>query len=434
MRPSAPEAGPGATPDGPATADQGTPPAGAARARARLRSLVDRPTLLIQLASIGSALFLVGLYSRHLTPDAYAAFVAVTAAQALTVALLASPASTSFVSQSAGEQGGRPAVGIGALLSSLAGIAPVGVVAHLVGLGGWGALCAGLSYVALLSADWSTSRLLGLGHFWTALAVTVVRLVVTVLAALVLLGALTEPQHPVVPYLALALGGVPTLLHVAAFLRIGHRDDGPPSFAPFAAINVGLWLVASLDRMVIGALTSSVAAATYGLTYGLVDRGYRAMSGSLVQRDLRKAFAGDSGLRPWGPSRLAGLTALAVVVSLGLSPAVRLISGGAYQPSVALCAAVTAAGTLSLAAAPALVACVATVPLRHIALTSGAVALLNAVLLLLLVTPFSALGAAAASVAAYLVWLLALTALFRRNSSRRSAHRADGVQDQLGLV
>jgi len=222
-------------------------------------------------------------------------------------------------------------------------IIAVGAVPIAAYLAGWDVVpvalvCGG----ALVLAEVTQGVILGHGQQRQYLRATVARSAVSVafLAGLVVL--------PKSMRLSAAVGVLGlSALSFAAFgikhLRIGRS----PAYARSSALsaigvaNLGLWLLATGDRVVLGIRSGGAAVAVYAATYGLIDRVIRSFVNGHAAEWLPQAFALQRPERRLkNLIRLRSFAALLLVCVVALAfasgPAISLLTGGRFAPSVSM--------------------------------------------------------------------------------------------------
>jgi O-antigen/teichoic acid export membrane protein len=210
-----------------------------------------------------------------------------------------------------------------------------------------------------------------------------------------------------VAYSAVGLAiGVIDYLYVREKSSVSNAGDVLPSFslraaAPFALANTIGAVYQRIDNYLVALLRGTAAAGIYGASYRFQDMNV-ILPGALGQLALSEAAGQDPRTRLSIAKRIAAQSALlalvpAIVISVFAQPLLVFLFGARFAvatPIVVVLMASTLPGAIGVALAPL---AAVTDPKRFAAATGGSL-ILNVVANLILIPPFSGLGAAVANV------------------------------------
>jgi O-antigen/teichoic acid export membrane protein len=179
-------------------------------------------------------------------------------------------------------------------------------------------------------------------------------------------------------------------------------------------VNLGLWVIASADRVILERLAIPVVVATYALTYGLLDKGFRSLANIMVTRFLGDAFS-TGNLRI--PRKFYGVTSAGAVVSVPLAVILSdLVSAGAYVLDWRITTILTMALLFMVWSTPGYLLLLRRGRFRTSVCVVLLLATINIVMNLLLAQQLGALGAAGSSLVSYLTWFIWTKLASRRHT------------------
>ncbi|MFF2344752.1 hypothetical protein [Pseudarthrobacter sp. NPDC058119] len=274
---------------------------------------------------------------------------------------------------------------------------------------------AGVCMISFIAAEASTSFEIGLGRFNRYLCLLALRALLP--PALLAVLFVSSTASFIGAMLCVLAGNLASLLLWPNRFS-GRLDRSKDSTGhSVGAINMGLWVIASADRLVLEPLVSPLNLASYALAYGLADRVYRSLSNAYIARTLGKAFAGTAG-----PTRLRfyGLT---FVLTILIVPAVQvgsnLLSGGRYDVSPLMTVAITLSGLFMVWAAPAYVKIMTSNDFTYTLVAVFVLATVNVIGNIAFSGAYGTISAAIISLLTYVAWFAWLTFYSRRDISTK---------------
>ena len=157
--------------------------------------------------------------------------------------------------------------------------------------------------------------------------------------------------------------------------------------------NLALWILASADRIILAPLLPLATVGLYGVTYGVLDRGFRALTNAFVGQWLPTAFRERGTVHnvKFFYLLVACCSLGAVVVGPTL---IGLLSDGKYHPSFFLVTSLVVGMSAYALASPLYVRTIGLGAGRQVAAVAGMCAALNIIINLLFV-PVGGLNVAA---------------------------------------
>lgn len=357
--------------------------------------------MLAQLVSTVSAVLVVVILSRLLSNEDYADYAVVTAIWSIGNAVAGSGIGTRLARMSA-----AGCKQITFKISELVLMLSVSTIAGLYVA--WlrtsyvEGLLAALCMLTFPLAEASISFEVGAERFQRYLFLLSLRVVVPIV--ILALAALTGPIQLIHAFISVAIGNICCLM--PWFRRWSAERYVGPSYASHfvGAINLGLWIIASADRIVLGNQVPPSQLAVYALTYGLLDRFYRALSNAFITRSLGPSYNGRRVVPHW-KYYVASLLIFATCI-----PATKwgteLVSDGRYSPDFLLVALISGAGLLMFWSAPHYVSLLATGRYKASLLVVSFIACANVCGNLALGEAFGVIAAASISLSSYFAWFL----------------------------
>ncbi|MFD6897742.1 lipopolysaccharide biosynthesis protein [Rhodococcus sp. NPDC060086] len=194
----------------------------------------------------------------------------------------------------------------------------------------------------------------------------------------------------------------------AAMMLWRHFSVQKPSVASLSSgltgsISLGMWVLASADKIILEQLVNPEELASYAMAYGLLDRVFRAIQNIYTSRNMADAFSGKLGKSSHWLS--LGILALALVMSPVAVVACGIISGGRYQPDLLLALVISLGLAIMTLSAPPYLKMMSTKKYAGPIIVIYGIASGNILGNILLAPKFGVLGAGLLTLAAYLTWL-----------------------------
>lgn len=367
--------------------------------------------MVAQLISALSAIVVVAILSQLLSSEDYAHYAVVTAIWAIGNAVVGTSTGTR-VARLAAEGSGK----IHFMLSELVVAAVVSVicaayVAWLTDSYFDGAIAAGCMLTFVL-AEASISFEIGAGRFRRYLLLLVIRVVTPLLV--LACAAVTGTLSLTLAFLSVLAGNVSSLL--PWYRRWSPRRYTGLSYSSHmvGALNLGLWVMASADRVLLEMLVEPSALAVYALTYGLLDKFSRSLSNAYIARSLGASFSAGNVI----PHRKYFVAILLVVTMIipATKWAAELVSGNRYSPDLLLVGLIAGAGLFMLWSAPFYVGLLASARYMGSLCAVAAIAGFNIVANLMFDGSHGIHAAAMISLISYLLWFVWLVVRNKRTS------------------
>lgn len=366
-----------------------------------LRKIFLHQAILAQLVSASSAVIVIAILSRYLTSQDYAHYAVVTAIWAIGNAVVGTGIGTRIARVAA--EGGRE-ISLKSSEILVAGLVSAGCGAYVVFLrasitdGALAAVC----MMTFILAEATISFEIGARRFGRYLFLLAVRVVSPVFVLLA--GMLLDFRSVTLAFVGILIGNLFSI--IPSLTLWSFKTYSGPSYSSFLVgyLNLGLWVVASADRIILELLVRPSELALYALTYGLMDKLFRALSNAYIARSLGTSFSKSHSIPPLKYFAISFILYLAIV-PCGVW-AVRLISGGRYSPDFLLTGLIAGAGLVMLWSAPFYVALLASAQYRGSLLVIGSIALFNMVANFYLDALYGIKVAALVSVVSYIMWLV----------------------------
>lgn len=374
-----------------------------------VRKIFMHQSMMAQVISVLSAIVVVAFLSRLLPAEDYAHYAVVTAIWAIGNAVVGTGTGTR-IARIAAEGSEKISFRVSELL--VAGFVSIICGGYVVWLRASyfdGAIAAACMMTFVL-AEASISFEIGARRFKRYLFLLVLR-VVTPLLVLMIAAAL-DAISLTVAFLSVLFGNISSLM--PWFRRWSARRYIGPSYSSHAVggLNLGLWVMASADRVVLEMLVDPTALAVYALTYGLLDKFFRSLSNAYIARSLGASFVGGHAI-PHRKYFLATLLIFMMIVPVGRWAA-ELVSGNRYSPDLLLVALIAGAGLAMLWSAPFYVGLLASAEYRGSLWAVGIIAGLNIAANITFDRFFGIDAAAMISLCSYLLWFTWLVLRTRR--------------------
>ncbi|HET9163821.1 MAG TPA: hypothetical protein VFN89_10320 [Solirubrobacterales bacterium] len=303
-------------------------------------------------------------------------------------------------------------------------VVAAGATAAGIGSNGSAAAWAAAGMAGFIFAEVGYSYVLGQRRYWLFFGLACARTVLWAGSTLALMLLLPEDERLSGALAASLLGTLVPVIYVAARGGIsittagGQGEGGAVSGVGIA--NLALWLLASADRLIL-AHFALVALATYAALYGLLDRVFRGIANADVQLRLPEAFAargqasGSEGSGSRG--RALWLLLLGAACAAVAPTIVAAASGGRYHPPWAMSVALSAGMVAMLAAVPGFVKLISAGRASEAAKVAVLAAAVNIGGNLALAPRFGTGAAAALTLLGYLIWLIGISLLLRREEA-----------------
>lgn len=303
--------------------------------------------MVAQMISAFSAVVVVAILSRLLSSEDYAHYAVVTAIWAIGNAVVGTGIGTR-VARMAGEGSTKILFRLSELVLALAvSVVCGGYVVWLTDSYFSGALAAGCMLTFVL-AEASISFEIGARRFRRYLLLLVLR-VVTPLLVLSFAAAMGSISLTLA-FLSVMVGNVASLVPWLRRWSTGRYIGPSYSSHMVGALNLGLWVIASADRVLLESLVQPTALAVYAVTYGLLDKFSRSLSNAYIARSLGASFKAGNVI----PHRKYFLATLLVVAMIAPAAkwAAEFVSGNRYSPDLLLVGLIAGAGLFMLWSAP----------------------------------------------------------------------------------
>lgn len=356
--------------------------------------------MVAQIISALSAIVVVAILSRLLPEEDYAHYAVVTAIWAIGNAVVGTGTGTR-VARVAAEGSEKISLRTSELLvAAFVSLVCGGYVVWLRESYLAGAVAAACMMTFVL-AEASISFEIGAGRFKRYLFLLILR-VVTPLFVLVIAMA-SDGLTLTVAFLSVLLGNVSSL--VPSFRRWSAEPYRGHSYSSHlvGGLNLGLWIIASADRIILEMLVQPSALAVYALTYGLLDKFFRSLSNAFIARSMGASFKGQN-IVPHRKYFLATLFIFVIIVPIA-KWAAEFVSANRYSPDLLLVALISGAGLAMLWSAPFYVRLLASAQYRGSLWVVGAISGLNIVCNVIFGERYGVNAAATISFCSYLLWL-----------------------------
>lgn len=376
-----------------------------------LRRALLHQSMVAQMISALTSIVVVGILSRLLPEEDYAHYAVVTAIWAIGNAVVGTGTGTRIAriaAEGSTRINFRPSeLFIAGFVSMACGVYVVWLRASYLD----GAIAAACMMTFVL-AEASISFEIGAARFKRYLFLLILRVVSPLIVLLTCL--LTGYMSVTVAFLSVLLGNISSLL--PWFRRWSTKRYVGPSYSSHmvGALNLGLWVIASADRVVLEMYVQPTALAVYAITYGLLDKFFRSLSNAFIARSLGASFGGTTMVPP-RKFFLASLLLYLIMVPVG-KWAAEFVSGDRYSPDLSLVCVIAGAGLAMLWSAPYYVGLLASAEYRGSLWVVGIIAGLNIATNIIFDPLYGINAAALISLCSYLLWLVWLVVRSRRVS------------------
>ena len=301
---------------------------------------IVRPAVIAQFSLAAASLASVAILSRLLSKTDYGIYAALIAALAFTNAFVGTALGTDVLAESVSSKGIAVHLRIPDVLKA-GSLVVLGAVPIAACLAGWSvvpvAVCCGL---ALVFAEVTQGVMLGRGEQRRYLGAAVTRSAVSVLLLPVLI-VLPSSARLAVAMAVLGVGALSFAAFALRRVRFGGGNGAPPlrALSAIGVANLGLWLLATGDRVVLGVRSGAASVAVYAVAYGLIDRVIRSFVNGNVAEWLPEAFGfQEAQRRVRNLSRVGtfgvALTLCVTLLAVAVRPGIELLTGGRFSPSV----------------------------------------------------------------------------------------------------
>ncbi|MEU2002871.1 lipopolysaccharide biosynthesis protein [Rhodococcus sp. NPDC019627] len=216
---------------------------------------------------------------------------------------------------------------------------------------------------------------------------------------------------------SILVGNMAGMCVVATKFRWKQAVGSSVSSGPVSAISLGVWLLASADKIILERTSDLVLLGSYALVYGLLDRVFRALQNAYTAKHVGEAFSGSA------KKSSIGLGAASLGLALVLAPVsvflCRIISGGRYEPSIIMSTIVSLSLAIMFISAPYYLSMLALKSYSVPTVVIYAIAAVNVVGNVILTPNFGTMASAILTFASYIAWLVFLFAWFFVHSSKR---------------
>ena len=374
------------------------------------RQVARSPVLIAQFVTVLVAVGQLKLFSTYVSTDALGIYTVIAAVWAVGNAVIGIAIGTRVLRDAATSQGAtRPVMTLSDLAQILLGAVAAGTMSALLGFSPAVSIWAAIGLSALTIAEMQCSFSLGRGRNKEFAA----RLIARSLIPVLMFGVLAQ-LHEVGAedvLLALTLGALAAALGPASIRRSAFGTQG--AMHSIGGANLALWILASADRIILAPLVPLATVGLYGVTYGVLDRGFRALTNAFVAQWLPTAFR-DRGT----VHNVKFFYLLVACCSLGavvVGPTlIELLSSGKYHPSFFLVTSLVVGMSAYALASPLYVRTIGLGAGRQVAGLAGMCAALNIGINVLFVPVGGLNVAAVATAVAYLLWLGGLRLVNRR--------------------
>lgn len=364
------------------------------------RRIVMHQSMVAQMISALSAIIVVAILSRLLPAEDYAHYAVITAIWAIGNAVVGTGTGTR-IARIAAEGSMRILFrGSELLVAGIASIICGGYVLWLRGSYLDGAIAAACMMTFVL-AEASISFEIGAGRFKRYLFILALRVIMPLLVLSI--GAIVGTMSITLAFFSVLIGNVSSLLPWFRRWALGLCPGPSHSSHMVGALNLGLWVIASADRIVLETLIQPTALALYALTYGLLDKFFRSMSNAYIARSLGASFIGRNVI----PRRkyFLGTLLIYIMVVPVAKWAAEFVSGGRYSPDLSLTALIAGAGLAMLWSAPFYVHLLASAQYKGSLWAVGIIAVFNIVANMIFDGTYGIHAAAMISLISYVLWL-----------------------------
>jgi len=390
------------------------------------QSALKRPTWFAQGVNAGSSLVLVALLTRYLPVDDYATYATVLASYAFGNALVGTTIGTRVIE-------GLTAGGLHKIELSLrrdgppviACLAAAAATTLIIRVNLLVAAAASAGMLGILLAELGGAYALGLQRYWAYATLTFAQAALWLGSVVVAIVLVPQSERLPICLAAVAVGSLPAVAYLAVRRAVA-LTRGRPRYRRHSAIsavgvtNLALWVLASGDRIILSQYALA-ALATYAAIYGLLDRVFRTVANAEIQQRLPGAFLNESANREQtaGYSRrtLLVLVSAGCIAAVAAPSAIKLITGGHYDPPIGMSVVLSFAMIVMLAAVPTYVSLIAQGRTKAVAMVAVVAASVNIIGNLVLAPLYGTGSAAALTLIGYAIWLGGITVIKRTATS-----------------
>lgn len=375
-----------------------------------------------QLANIGGVVLVFLILARQLPEVGFGRYAGVMAGVAIANSIVGVAIGTRAVADLAAQ---RAAV----VTLSRANIATLGCVglalaalSLLIGCSASESAVAVLGFISATATEFANSLALGHRRLHAYATLAISRSLVWAAASGLAVTTLSAPHRLIGGLVAYAISGSPGFVYLAACrgTRLDRAARSPLSGAHLGLTQLGLWITASADRVILAHI-NPVAAASYAAIYSPMDRVYRTVASSEAALEIPSRVKGTASnrLRPYA---IRGLLLFCMAIAAGsVGPrVVNVATGGRYLPSHLLVSLLAAGMTLMVAAVPLYAEVVAHGRREVLVVASLAAAVLNLALNFTLIPRYGTTAAAISTLAAYALWFGVLGVALRSRVARQT--------------
>jgi hypothetical protein len=374
------------------------------------RQVARSPVLIAQLVTVLVAVGQLKLFSTYVSTDALGIYTVIAAVWAVGNAVIGIAIGTRVLRDAAtSRSASRPVMTLSDLAQILLGAVAAATMSTLLGFSPTVATWAAIGLSVLTIAEMQSSFCLGRGRNKAFAARVIARSVIPVVVFGVLAQLHEVGAEDVLG--ALTLGALAAALGPASIRRSAFGTQG--AMHSIGGANLALWILASADRIILAPLLPLATVGLYGVTYGVLDRGFRALTNAFVAQWLPTAFRERGTVH-----NVKFFYLLVACCSLGgvvVGPAlIDLLSGGKFHPSFFLVTSLVVGMSAYALASPLYVRTIGLGAARQVAGVASVCAALNLAINVLFVPVGGLNVAAVATAVAYLLWLAGLRLVYRR--------------------
>jgi O-antigen/teichoic acid export membrane protein len=374
------------------------------------RQVARSPVLIAQFVTALVAVGQLKLFSSYVSTDALGIYTVIAAVWAVGNAVIGTAIGTRVLRDAATSRSTtRPVMTLSDLGQILLGAVAAGTMSTLLGFSPAVSTWAAIGLSVLTIAEMQCSFSLGRGRNKEFAARVIARSVVPVLTFRVLAQLHEVGAEDVL--LALTLGALAAALGPASIRQSAFGTHG--AMHSIGGANLALWILASADKIILAPLLPLATVGLYGVTYGVLDRGFRALTNAFVAQWLPTAFRerGTVHNTKFFYLLVACCSLGAVVVGPTL---IELLSSGKYHPSFFLVTSLVVGMSAYAIASPLYVRTIGLGAGRQVAGVASLCAALNIGINALFVPVGGLNVAAVATAVAYLLWLAGVRLVNRR--------------------
>lgn len=394
---------------------------------ARMLRILLHQSLIAQGITAISALVCVAVLARGLETNEYAHYAVVTAVWAIGNAVVGTGTGTR-IARTAAEGAGQIRFQRSELWISFIAAIVTAAYVGLVRVSPIEGALAGLCMISFIAAEAGTAYEIGSGNFNRYLTILGLRALLPpiLLSIATATGTLTFATA----VSCVLTGNIASLLIWPKRWSLHLEGSSESTAHSVGAINMGLWIIASADRLILERIVTAVDLASYALAYGLADRVFRSLSNAYIAKTLGRAFQGH--VRSPGWQFYLGTLLVGALLVPGIQAATVLLSANRYTTTMELALSIAVAGLFMIWSAPQYVKLMAYGRYRSSLICVFVLAIVNIIGNLLFAGVLGILGAAFISVCTYALWFVWLTLGTRSpNQSLLDGNRHVRTKDAL---